>query len=398
MDTELFRIAIRNVLYRKTRSFLTLLGVAIGIAAVVALISLGQGLSATVTDQLGQLGSNTITVMPSFGGSGSFGPPGMFGKSLKEDDVELVEKVRGVRRAIPMQTKQLMVEYDDESTITWVSAFPPEEGVEMFEDLQGFDLESGRWMKNNEKGSVVVGNNVPEIIFPDMRLRNKVTIEGKRFRVVGILESVGNRQDDSSFMMSMEAMKSITNDSEEIYAIMVEATDNTEEVAEEIEEELDDKYGEDVFSAMTTEQIIESVNAVFAALSAVLAGIAAISLVVAGFGIMNTMLMSVMERTREIGIMKAVGATNFRILSLFLAESAIVGIAGGILGMILGAVTTIGLSGIISSTIGFDFQSSLSPFLMAGVVVFSAVVGSISGLYPAWRAAKLDPAEALRYE
>ncbi len=399
MDGELFRIALKNVAYRRLRSFLTLLGVAIGIAAVVALISLGQGLSATVTEQLKQLGPDKIAVVPSGLGQGGLGSAtASFSKSLVMKDVDMIEKIKGVKKALPMISKRMVAEYGQESSIVWVSGIPPEESEDFFKNVQGWDLESGRWMKKGEDNTVVVGHLVPDLIFPKLRLRNKVEIEGQKFRVIGIMKSVGNTQDDTSFIISLEAMQKLLNNTKDVTVIMVQASGDPNEVADRIEKELDDKYGENVFMAMTTEQIIERVNTVFAALSAVLAGIAAISLVVAGFGIMNTMLMSVMERTREIGIMKAIGATNFRVLSLFLTESAIVGIAGGVVGVVFGGVTTALLSGIISQTIGFEFNAYVSPLLLVGVIAFSAVVGSLSGLYPAWRASRLNPVEALRYE
>jgi len=396
MDGEIFKVAIRNVSYRKLRSFLTLLGIAIGIAAVVALVSVGEGLRFTISDQLQQMGTDKIIVMAGMTEE-SGGVPG-FSISLKEKDVELVSDVKGVKKAIPLITTRIAVKFKEESKLLWVSGIPPEETEEFYKDFQNFEVEEGRWMKSGEDDVTVVGALIPDRIFPKLRLKNKLEIMDKKFKVIGVLKSLGNAQDDSQLLISYDVMKKLMNNTDEVTVILVQTDEDPTKVSERIEKKLDKKYGKDTFMAMTTEQMIERVNTIFAVLSAVLAGIAAISLLVAGFGILNTMLMSVMERTREIGIMKAIGATNFDVMFLFLVESMIVGVIGGLLGIIIGSILSMGAARIITTTIGLAFHSVISPTLLVGVVIFSVIVGCISGLYPAWRASRLDPVEALRYE
>jgi putative ABC transport system permease protein len=395
---ELFKVAWRNLTHRRARTMLTLIGVVIGIAAVVALISLGNGLSGAIDQQLKSLGSDKIIVAPKTSGSG-FGQPGGSSIRMTNKDVDVVNKVKGVELAIPLLFKSFSAKFGDKTAVTSAIGIPTGDTDKFFSDLQRYEIVEGRRFRKGEKNVAILGSRVSDNLFDGkLKVRDKIEVLGKDIQVIGILKATGNQQDDSGIIMPIETLRDLTNDPDAITYIFAKANDDPKTVAQNIEKELEDFHKEKVFVAYTTEQLIEQINSVFGILSFVLVGIAGISLVVAGFGILNTMLMSVVERTREIGIMKAIGATNHIVLSMFLVESAIVGIIGGAVGVIVGYALSFTLSNIAVNFLGIKLLISIDPFLIAFVLGFAAFVGILSGTYPAYRAAKLDPVEALRYE
>ncbi len=395
---DFLRIAWRNLSYHKARTALTLVGVIIGIAAVVALISLGNGLTAAVEDQLNSLGADKIIISPETGSSFG-GPPTGPAVALTDKEVKVVEKVKGIEAAVPLLFKSLPVEYDDKTAQLSLLGFPTEDAVVFFQDVQRYEVAQGREFKDGEEGVIIIGSEVGNNFFDaEINIRDRINILGKDVTVIGIMEPTGAQDEDTAAYIDIETLRKVSNSGDEITFIFAKARGDPNEVALEVEAELFDLHDEELFVAFTTEQLIEQINSVFGILSFVLIGIAGISLVVAGFGILNTMLMSVIERTREIGIMKAIGATNHQILVMFLAESAIVGIIGGALGMVLGYVVSFSLSEIATQVLNTTLLISLDPFLIGFVMGFAAFVGILSGTYPAYRAAKLPPVEALRYE
>lgn len=225
-------------------------------------------------------------------------------------------------------------------------------------------------------------------------------INGKNFKVVGTLEKIGNPVDDMSILVPIESAKSIFNNTDEISMIFVDVRDgeNMDEMSEKIKEELKDERGVEDFKVQSFGDMMEMANQILGILRYLFVGIAAISLLVGGIGIMNIMLMTVMERTKEIGIMKATGATNKIILMLFLGESALVGLIGGLIGFGLGFGGSYLIGQYTSSMVGIPVNVILDPLLFIGAILFSVLVGAASGVYPAYRASKLDPVDALRYE
>ena len=254
-------------------------------------------------------------------------------------------------------------------------------------------------LKTGERSSVVIGGKLATDVFSEeVRLRSKIEVMGHSLKVVGIMEEIGNTQDDTGIMIDIDFLQEITNSSDEITMIFGSVFSNPEETAQKINDKMDDVYNNDIFDVQTVEQLADQISSVFSIISVVFLGIASISLIVAGIGIMNTMLMTVIERTKEIGIMKAIGATNKRILVIFLTESAIVGILGGAVGVGIGYLLSIAFTSVGSSFIGISMNVTIEPLLVAGAIGFSAFVGMISGTYPAYRASQLDPVDALRYE
>ena len=392
---EVFDYAYKSIADRKARTALTMLGVIIGIAAVVALISLGNGLTEAVSGQLEQLGKDRIIVTPKTSGGFS----GQFGASVKLDSDALreIRNIRNVDIALPIVMKKLPVEFKGQTLqLTALGVFP-EESENYFQDIQHFEFVKGRGIREGES-AVVLGGKVPDLFKDTVEMKNRIEVINKTFRTVGILKATGNQRDDKAVIMDIDTLRGLIKSPDEITFILVNAHEHPKETAKKIEQELEKLYDDDLFSAFTTEELIENINNVFGILSSILTGIAAVSLLVASFGITNTMLISVLERTKEIGIMKAIGATNNRIVEVFLIESAIVGILGGVLGGIFGFILSSILTGIAESFVGVGVTTQFDITLYIGAVLFSGFVGILSGTYPAYRAAKLDPVEALRKE
>ena len=405
--SELINVAFKNLNQQKARTFLTLLGIIIGIAAIVALVSVGDGMKAFVNEQFEKMGTNKIIIMPS-GGAGQMSMiTGMMSSvKLKQEDLRAVRAVRGVDEAAELIMRLAKVEFRGESQLTFVSGFPVDKTGKIIEDMQSYEIAEGNELKEGDDNKVVIGYLVAngDLFSRDVSLRNTLTINGHKFRVAGIMKKIGSKSDDASILMTLDAARKIFNEPEDIDMIFAQTKPgyNPSDVADVIKRQLrrikNEKEGEESFQLRTTEQIMEKADSVLSVINAIFIGIAAISLVVGGIGIMNTMLMSVLERTREIGVMKAIGATNKRILSIFLAEAAFIGMIGGAVGILMGALVSYGVSHAVAVYTGFQMKTVLSPQLLVGALLFSMLVGVISGVYPAMRAAKMEPTTALRYE
>jgi len=401
VDAELFKVVFQNLKGQQLRSFLTLLGIVIGIAAIVALISLGEGLNASVQQEFESLGTNTIIVVPGGGFAGAFFT------HLENDDVDTIESVRGIdfAAAIFMDSKQ--VKYGRETKTILILGVDPAKIINL--GAVGFlKIGEGRLINSQDSFGVVIGNKLANETFDKpIMLKSSVelldsNISIAKLRVIGIGETSSNSFGsffNNAIIMNSKTLEDMSSTKLFPSRIIAEAVpgENIDEVKQRVEKALEKKHGEKDFQVMTTQQIGETAGNVVGIISLVLIGIAAISLLVGGIGIMNTMLMAVMERTREIGIMKAIGATNDKILAIFLLEAGLVGMVGGGIGLVFG----IGISGLISliaTAAGFSLTASVSPTLIIGALAFSLIVGILSGIVPAMRAARLEPVEALRYE
>lgn len=395
MLKDYFKISINNLIHRKLRSWLTIIGILIGIAAVTALISINAGMNQAIEREFEKVGSDKITIMPGAGGI-QFGP-GMSGAGeLTEEDLEAVRGVRGVELAEPTLYETAKVEvHTQEAYVTVMGAHP-----EMMDFFGEYEVEEGRPIRDNDEYKAILGNQIATSTLDEpINLRNKILINEYDFRVVGILESIGNPQDDNSVMIPLHTARELFNEPEAISAIMVDSIDSFDvnEVADDIEDELEDVRGVKDFSVTTLEQVQETVSGIIGLVGAILLGVAAISLLVGGVGIMNTMYTSVLERTKEIGILKAIGAKNSHILILFLIESGLLGLIGGVAGAVVG----IGMAKAVAyfaSGMAIPIEAAVTPELVVGALLFSFIVGSLSGILPARKASKLEPVDALHYE
>jgi putative ABC transport system permease protein len=388
--------AFQGINERKFRLALNILGILIGCAAVTGLISLTQGLTVEVSSQLEMFGPTNIMVIPYEIRQGR----GLVGESFNWRDVQIMERVPNVKYIAPIVSNQYAqyVLRGDTYTAQVFGATPS-----YFDIFTSFKIAEGRKLLQSDKGAIVVGHLIanPEssdepLLEVGDRMNLKFYVEGEprdaTFRIVGILEKVGGTfgsEDDRSLVMSFRDAQTTfeTGSKVDFISIRVDELDNVEQVVDEIKEKFDNKV-----LIINYEQIQEQVNQILGTLEAVLGGIAAISLLVAGVSIINTMTISVMERTREIGILKAIGCKSRDVLMLFLTEATITGIVGGLLGVIIGFIAGI----IVGEYIGLPV--STTPTLGALVVLFALVTSVLAGLYPSWQASNLDPVEALRYE
>lgn len=402
MIADYFRIAKRSLLTRKLRSFLTLVGIFIGIATVVSIISLGQGLQAAVNDQFEQMGGDKIMVSIK---AGFFGV-GAEGIELTEDDLDAIKQVKEVKLAGGFIYKLGKIKYGDETKYNFVIGLPQDESRRIIQDMSSFKIEDGRDLKKSDRYKVVVGiRYLEEKIFDkSVGTKSSIEIEDYDFDVVGVAARIGNPSDDSQVYIPLETARDVLNEPTKFDMIMAQVNLGTDIdiAAEKVERKLrkvrDVKEGEEDFVVQTSDQLRESFNVVFAVIAAVLVGLAMISLIVGGVGIMNTMYTAVLDRTREIGVMKAIGATNFDIAALFLVESGILGLIGGAIGILIGVTISKTIESASVQAGLYLLKISFPWYLVIGALFFSFIVGAVSGLVPALKAAKLKPVEALRYE
>lgn len=403
MISDYFELGLSSIIQKGIRSWLTMIGIFIGIAAVVSLISLGQGMQNAINEQFEMMGTNSIIVMPGAGltGMASAATP------LTKYDLDLIKKVKGVDLAGGFISKIAKVEFDNEIKYLWVSGLPQDESREIIEDIGGYGIRDGRDLRDGDKYKAVIGSMVAngDVFEKGIEIVDKIKINDQKFRVVGIYKPFGNPDDDSSVGIPLETARELFDEPDELFVIMARTKDgfNTADVAEDIKEKLREdrglKEGEEDFSVQTYEQLKESASVVLDIVKYVLIGIASISLLVGGVGIMNTMYTSVLERTREIGVMKAIGARNSDIMLIFLIESGIMGMVGGAIGCVIGIGLSKGVEIIAMEELKTTLlKAYISPELTLGALAFSFLVGCISGVFPAYQASKLNPVDALRYE
>ncbi len=413
-------LSLNMLIHSKLRSYLTIIGIIIGIAAVVSIISVSQGAQKQLEEQLSSLGADILTISPgvsrAMGSGGGFrmeGPPGGFGtssssstqKNLTSKDVLVVKNLENIGSAMGIVSGRAEVNYLGKTATVSVKGVDTEVWKDEFISTA---IESGRYLTKGDTNSIVVGYRVANSIFEDgMQINRQVTIEGKTFKIVGILAQSGS--DDSTIFMSesmaRDVIDSAGNEKFDSILVKLENVDSAEETITEIKIRLMLSRGilqeKDIdFSIVNPADIQETISSSMSSISLFLAAIAAISLIVGAVGIANTMFTSVLEKTKEIGIMKAIGAQNKDILLIFLFNSGLLGLVGGIGGIILGIFGAGLIGSLAQGSFGrMNFSSTyFSPTLIIGAFVLSIAIGMIAGLIPAYRASRLKPVDALRYE
>ena len=395
-----FNIAIKSLSGNKFRSFLTTLGVVIGIFAVVTLVSMGEGGKAFIHFQISQWGTGTTYMEIHSGKPGAKGAERMFGmleSNLKRGDVEAITKSRYVKDAVGHIVRGGTFKYGRR---TYETSFLGGTNYK-YVDLFAHRVAEGRFFTKHEeelgKKVCVLGPEVAKELFRGFYpIGEKVKINGVKFTVIGVMEEKGSmfgvNMDEYCFIPITAAENLF--DTKRIIEIGVTAVDEDSVplAVEDVRKILIEEHGEEDFRVDTLTESLEMLNTILGTLTSIIGGIAAISLLVGGIGIMNIMLVSVAERTREIGIRKAIGATRRDIFSQFLVESVLVSSVGGVIGIILGVTVSLA----IMKFLGIPLIVATWAAILAFVV--SILVGVGSGLYPSMKAASLDPIEALRYE
>jgi putative ABC transport system permease protein len=396
---DITKISTQGLRERKFRFILNLIGILIGCAAVTGLISLTQGLNETVEGQLEMFGPDNIMVMP---GSLEMGAGIIASQSFGWREVEALERISSIEVVTPVIGNK-MAKFVKQGETKYAFVYGIE--AEYFEIMATWDVEDGRHIRRGDSAVIVVGYEIAypkDMDKPLLEVGDKITlvvvIEGEEksmsFRVIGILEKQGglggmSSDEDNSVFVPLRTCQQLYEEGGTYQYIAAKVEDR--ELVPQVVYEIEEKLGEDV-TVMSAETMREMVGSILGAIEAVLGGVAAISLLVAGVGIVNTMTISVMERTREIGILKAIGAKSMDVLFLFLSEAVVTGLFGGLFGAGVGFL----LSNLISRAI--DMPASTSINLGLGVVLFAMLTSMLSGVYPAWRAANLNPVEALRSE
>ncbi len=394
---EYIEMPLKTLVQQKARSILTLSGIVIGIAVIVAMVSIGEGMKVTIDEQLDKVGSDKIYIMPAGLMGSHSGPPKEYVPFGSAEERE-IRTIPGVKKMAPMYFTIAQAKIRTEVQTAYVIG-SNNEALELYSDF--LTIKEGRLISETETDNVFIGYIVAKTMFErEVVVGDSIEVNGKKFRVVGILEEIGSTTDDSQIYMSVKAAQTLFDVGDDINFIFVQ-TDNKEivgEVKQKIEDRLKKIRGGKDFDILSTEDQAEQVNQILNIITFVLGGIASVSLLVGGVIIMNTMLMSVMERTKEIGVMKATGATNHQVLGIFLAEASVVGFVGGTVGILFGILISKVIEKIAQSYMGSLFRTFVSPEVIVGALLFSLVIGSVSGVYPAWKAAKLNPVDALRYE
>lgn len=403
---EYFQIALRSLTRRRLRSWLTMIGIFIGIAAVVSLISLGQGMRDAVYDTFERMGTDKLIITPSF----DFGGPGSNTgyKELVESDLDFLEGIAGVKGVTGYAMSSARIEYQDEVRYYSIVGVPSQsDRLDLMIEVFATDIEFGRMLEPSDTYSAIAGFYHRERNLyggKNMGVGSKFFINDKKFYIAGFFEPIGSPQDDSMIILPLDSFREVTGVEERLDFIAVQGEeDELDELADVVTRSLAKRQGVNVedagFDVQTPEDLMESLNTILNIVQGVLIGIALISLFVGGVGVMNTMFTSVMERNKEIGIMKAVGAKNRDIRYLFLIESGLLGLVGGLLGIFLGVGFAKLVEIISAQALGKTFLiAHFSWGLFLGALAFSFVLGAAAGTLPAVQAAKHKPADTLRDE
>lgn len=401
LGKESINYSLRNIKARKSRSFFTIFSIMVGITTMFIFISFGMGLYKYVEDFSSSSSADKIIVQ-SKAVAGAGATSGVF--SLGEDDLRAVESASGVYEATPLYFKSVQISQGKEIKYTYLFSFDPRKPL--VKDLSTLKIEKGKDLSQGERG-VVLGYNyqIPGKIFTKpYSLGQNIEINGEKYKVIGFYSAIGNPVDDAQIYLTNELFEEIYSDENLSYYWIVGRVDssNIENVIKNVERNLRKERGleegKEDFYVQSFEEMMETYKVVLNIVVGFIILIALISVLVSSINTANTMITSVLERVKEIGVMKSIGAKNSEIFGIFLFESSFLGFVAGSLGVIFGWLVTL-LAKVILKSVGYSLLQPLYSFwLFFGCIAFAVLTGAISGVFPAVSASKTNPVDALRYE
>lgn len=393
MIFDIFLFALRDIGRKTIRTNLTVLGIVIGIMAIVSLLSISSGLKKSIESSFRDLGSDKIVV------SAGIGDLGINSNALTVSDARYISSLKGVSEVGYLFHTFLPVSFSGEEKIVSIFCVSLDEGKNVFTDIKEYNLLAGRHLKKTDRFTAIIGYKLWKDFFgKSVGLHNRIKIANKTFRVVGILKRKGSPRQDSRVIINYRTASKLFGLNNRISVMMIKSKPGTDidKLAEKIKDKLKKRKGEDNFIVETTEDILKIANKVLGVIQYLILSIAFISLLVGGIGITNTMYTSVIEKTKDIGIMKSIGAKNSDIMLIFLFESGVIGLIGGVIGVILG-IFIAGIISHVAEQAGYSaLKAEASGTLIISTIIFSFLVGSISGVLPARNAALKKPVDALR--
>jgi len=394
----LIPFVVKNIKRRKLRSWLTIIGIVVGVLAIVSLMSLSQGLQDNITQEFDKLGARKITINSKFLAWGGASESGFTNK-----DVQEIEKIFDVEFAMPSIESFARFNYNNEIVNVTLTGHDIS-NLEKYFLQDNIKLLKGDFLTTPKGNQILVGysyyNDYENLFKKRLDIGNRIKLDNHSYTVVGILDDTGNDNTNKKMYVSIENIREITGVTEETIdkiAVIVKENRDIEIVGQRIEEKLERIKENDDFIVNTPARTAEQQQEILNVVSIVVIGIAAISLLVGGVGIMNSMYTSVVERKKEIGILKAIGARKIDILSIFLLEAGIIGLIGGILGTLTG-IGLAALVSIIATQLGTNFGYSINIFICSFGLGFSFIIGVLSGFLPAYQASKQEAIDSLREE
>lgn len=391
--THLIKAALEDFRRNKVRTALTSLGIMIGVMSVVLLIALGLGLKNYIEGQFDSMGANLIMIMPGSGISGGTGAGIVGGAEFDERDISSLSRISDVKYIVPVFFKSVGVEAGGEKKTSYVMGVNEDFFSLMNKDLIGGELFTKSDVAAGSKVAVI-GYTLADGLFdrPEDAVGKTIRFENLRVKTIGVMEKSGDNEMDNAVMIPYRTTFGSLNPQKTFWSIYigVESKDQVQTVKEGVKETLLKRYKSDDFSVTEQSEILSTVNQIFGIINTVLIAIGSISLIVGGIGIMNIMYATVTERTKEVGIRRAVGATQRDIMLQFLTESLILSVFGGVLGLIVASLIVL--------VVRFFFPAAINLFSVLITFGISSAIGVFFGVFPARRAARLTPIEAIRYE
>lgn len=400
INEESIKYSLNHLKKKKARSFLTIFSILVGIATIFIFVSFGFGLYNYIDEMSSASAADKVLVMPSSAG-GIDVPEGIV---LNETDIHSVTRAVGVYEATGIYFKAALVKQNEDQKFISLLSIEPETNILI--ESYNIEVVQGRLLRPGDTKEALLGYNylIPNKILPKAyKLNENIEVDGVKLKIIGFLEPIGNPQDDAQIYITNEQFESMYPEEDSYVEIFARVDkDNVDKAVENIKRNLrksrDVEKGKEDFTVQSFIELVESFSMALDIVIGFIVLIALISVIVSTINTANTMITSVLERYREIGVLKAVGAKNSEILKIFLFESSLLGFVAGVLGCILGWGLS-SLGGFILKSLGWGFlQPYFSFWLFTGLILFATITGAISGMIPAIKASKISTVKALRYE